>query len=407
MNDKNLRITSGIPPAGPRWELATAPATIPGMDPRQRALELAREVGFDLAGVAPLAPPPDAARFDAWLDAGRHAGLDYLERNRDRIADPRALDPRGKSLLVVGLAHSRAPVALADGARVARYAAGRDYHNVVGRMLRKLARRLREDAGLRAGRGVVDAGPVLERSHAAAAGVGFPSKATNLLHPRFGPWFFLGELILEDELEPTPTPPAGSCGTCTACLDACPTDAFDAPGVLDARRCISYHTIENRGEVPRELRASFGEWLFGCDVCSEVCPWGHDAPDLAERFGVHDEVAGGSAVRWLELDEGTFAERFVGSPLKRPRRAGLARNAAIVLGNRPTAAGREVLLRALSFDPSPLVRETAGWALARAADAAPSAAAAARARDGLARAATADPDDDVRAAHARSLEGSP
>ncbi len=377
------------------------------MPPTARALELAREVGFDLAGVAPLQPPPDAERFDAWLAAGRHADLEYLARNRDRIVDPRRILPEGRSLLVVGLAHSRAPVALADGTRVARYAGGRDYHNVMGRMLRKLARRLRDEGLVGKQRAIVDAGPILERSHAAAAGLGFASKAANLLHPRFGPWFFLAELLLETELEPTSTPPHGSCGTCTACLDACPTDAFDAPGVLDATRCISYHTIENRGDVPRELRAAFGDWIFGCDVCSEVCPWGHDAPDLAERFGLHDAVAEGTAVRWLELDDAQFAERFVGSPVKRPRRAGLARNAAIVLGNRPSAAGREVLLHALSFDPSPVVRETAGWALARAQEreAPPSEQQRARLRDGLATAAREDPDPDVRAGHARSLEG--
>ena len=323
------------------------------MTTTERVLDLAREAGFDLAGVAPFGAPPDAGRFEEWLGAGHHAGMEYLERNRDRIVDPARTFPGGRSLLVLGLGHSRPAGGLSDGARVARYAAGRDYHNVIGRMLRKLSRRLREEGLVGAQRAIVDAGPLLERSHARAAGLGFASKATNLLHPRFGPWFFLAELLLEEELEPTRTPPAGSCGTCTACLDACPTAAFTSPGVLDATRCISYHTIENRGAIPRALRASFGDWIFGCDVCSEVCPWGHDAPDLAERFGLHAAVAEGSAVRWLELEPEAFGEHFRGSPLKRPRREGLARNAAIVLGNRPTRAGREVLLRALSFDPSP------------------------------------------------------
>jgi len=334
-------------------------------------LELAREAGFDLAGIAPLGPPPDGERFAAWLDRGDHADMAWLERNRERIRDPRALlGGRPGSLLVVGLSHARAGAALADGARVARYAAGRDYHNVMGGMLRKLRNRLLA-AGVLADtdptRRIVDAGPLLERSHAARAGLGFLSKAANLLHPDFGPWFFLGELVLPIELEPTSSPPAGSCGTCTACLDACPTGAIVEPGRVDARRCISYHTIENRGRIPRELRPDHGAWVFGCDVCSEVCPWGSEAEPTA-RFGDHAALREGSLVRWLELrDEAEFRARFEGSPLSRAGRAGLARNAAIVLGNgEPSDEGRGVLLRALRDDPSPIVRETAAWALARA-----------------------------------------
>ena len=191
-----------------------APFGAPMSTPAETALEVARRVGFDLAGLAPLRPPRDAGRFEQWLSAGHHADMDWLERNRDRITDPRALlGGRSGTMLVVGLAHARAAVELPGGGRVARYAAGRDYHNVLGRLLRKLRRGLIE-AGLLAEsdrtRSVVDAGPVLERSHAAEAGLGFPSKAANLLHPRFGPWFFLGEILIPTELEPTGAPPAGS-----------------------------------------------------------------------------------------------------------------------------------------------------------------------------------------------------
>lgn len=332
-----------------------------------RVLECARELGFDLAGVAPLRPPRDAARFDAWLASGRHAGLEYLERNRARIVDPRAVLPAGKSILVVGLAHSRAAVELAGGGRMARYAAGRDYHNVVGKLLRKLRHRLIAAGLVQSGaptRGIVDAGPLLERSHAAEAGLGFASKAANLLHPRFGPWFFLAELLLDVELEPTTEPPAGSCGTCTACIDACPTNAIVEPGVVDARRCISFHTIESRGSVPHELRESIGPWAFGCDVCSEVCPWGRAAPDTSSSFGSHDMAAKSTLVQWLSYrDPQAWSRAFEGSPLKRPGRAGLARNAAIALGNVPSEAGQVALLHALSFDPAALVRESAAWAL--------------------------------------------
>lgn len=346
--------------------------------PGARAIALALELGFDLAGLAPLRPPQDAARFRAWLAAGHQAGMTWLERNADRILDPARILARGHedgdaelpagSLLVVGLGHHRAPVALPGGGRVARYAAGRDYHNKLGKLLRKLARRLTE-AGL-AGRtrAIVDAGPLLERSHAAEAGLGFRSKAANLLHPEHGPWFFLGELLLDVDLtvgrDPS-TPPPGSCGTCTACLDACPTAAIPEPGVIDSARCISYHTIESREPVPRALRQAFGDWVFGCDVCSEVCPWGSHAPDRSEDWGTHARVQEDSLLTWLAQPQEGFADRFEGSPLKRPGRDGLARNAAIALGNRPVEGGRPALLRALG-DPAALVREASGWALARA-----------------------------------------
>lgn len=336
-----------------------------GSIPAREVLERALELGFDLAGIAPLAPPRGAERFRSWLAAGHHADMDWLAATAERILDPRLSLPEGKSLLVVGLGHARAPVELADGARVARYAAGRDYHNVLGKKLRRLAGALRAQGWLGEWKKVVDAGPLLERSHAAEAGLGFESKAANLLHPRHGPWFFLGELLVDVELEPTPTPPPGSCGTCTACLDACPTTAIVAPGVVDARLCLSYHTIENRGPIPHALRPALGPWVFGCDVCSEVCPWGRSAPDASARLGTLAALEQGTLARWLGLDAGAFEREFQGSPLRRPGRAGLLRNAALVLGNRPSEAGRAALLRALE-DGEPLVRAASAWALARA-----------------------------------------
>jgi epoxyqueuosine reductase len=342
-----------------------APAQDGGVSRESEILELAREIGFDLAGIAPLRPPKDATRFAEWLDSGHHASMEYLRRNQQRIEDPRRILPEGRSILVVGLAHSRAAVEVPGGGRVARYAAGRDYHNVMRRMLRKLRARLRDAGVVGRDRLIVDAGPLLERSHAAECGVGFESKAANLLHPRFGPWFFLGELLLSCELTPTDSPPAGSCGTCTACIDACPTQAIVEPGRVDARRCISYLTIENRGIVAPELRSQVGGWAFGCDVCSEVCPWAHRAGDFAQRFGTSSAIAEHGLVEWLDAGE-KLTEVVAGSPLRRPGRAGLARNAAIALGNVPSDAGRHALLRALSFDPAPLVREAAAWSLARA-----------------------------------------
>jgi epoxyqueuosine reductase len=324
-------------------------------------LQMALEAGFDMAGITPLGPPRAAERFRSWLRAGHHADMNWLVENEERILDPRLSLEGGKSLLVVGLAHSRAPCSLPGGGRVARYAAGRDYHNVLGRKLRRLAGALRARGLLGQWRKVVDAGPLLERSHGAEAGLGFESKAANLLAPRFGPWFFLGELLVDRELEPT-VPSPGSCGTCRACLSACPTQAIVEPGVVDARRCLSYHTIENRGAIPQRLRAALGEWIFGCDVCSEVCPLGAEAPDLGSRFGLHPALARSSIAGWLTLGPAEFRAQFAGSPLQRPGRDGLLRNVALVLGNRPSEEGRRALTMALE-DPSPRVREAAFSAL--------------------------------------------
>jgi len=343
---------------------------------REAVLEHARTIGFDLVGLAPFGPPPDAERFASWLDRGRHGSMGYLERARSVTLDPRSQWPEGKTLLVVGLGHSRDAIELAGGGRIARYAAGRDYHNVAGKMLQRLRRVLVKEGLAAPGSAFVDATPILERSHAAAAGIGTPSKAANLLEPGFGPWFFLGELILDIDLEPTEHGPrVASCGSCTACIDACPTAAIVAPGEVDARRCISYATIEHRGLVSHELRERTEGWAFGCDVCSEVCPWGSRAPDLAARFGTRPEFSedapeGAVLVAMLRDEDGDgperdarHAERWRGSPLRRPRREGLARNAAIALGTRPTERGRDGLIDALEGDRSAVVRAAAAWAL--------------------------------------------
>lgn len=334
-------------------------------------------MGFDLVGIAPFGPPPDARRFAEWIDEKRHGSMGYLERGRAATLDPRSQWPEGKSLLVVGLGHSRPALHLPGGGRIARYAAGRDYHNVISKMLGRLRRALLREGLASPGSGFVDATPLLERSHAAEGGLGAPSKAANLLDVRLGPWFFLGELILDLDLSPTPAPSRlPSCGTCTACIDACPTGAILEPGKVDATRCISYHTIEHRGLVSHDLRSQAGEWAFGCDICSEVCPWGSKAPDLSGRFGTHPSFEEGASPEGTlvdllvtgaeESDDTGHRERWRGSPLRRPGREGLARNAAIVLGNRPTGAGLDALVTSLERDPSPTVRAAAAWALTAA-----------------------------------------
>jgi len=305
----------------------------------------------------------------------------YLEKGREATVHPDRAWPEGKSLLMLGMGHSRPSIDLPGGGRIARYAAGRDYHNVIQKRLRKLRKRLQADGLAAPGPGFVDATPLLERSHAASAGIGFASKAANLLHPRFGPWFFLAELILDVELAPTGDQgPAGSCGTCTACIDACPTQAIVAPGEVDARLCISYATIEHKGLVDHELREKTGGWAFGCDVCSEVCPWGSKAPNLAERFGVRRELEEESAnhppgealARMLEADllaPEVSAERhretYAGSPLRRAGAQGLARNAAIALGGTPGERGLDALKIAVAAAATPMVRAAAAWGLIR------------------------------------------
>ncbi len=376
--------------------------TIAGMDRTEIARQAALEEGFDLVGTAPLRPPRAADRFESWLAQGFQAGMGWLERQRERILDPRRILPEGKSLLVLGWGHRRSPVELEGGGRVARYAAGRDYHNAVGRKLRKLVRRLRGLGLVEHARTIVDAGPLLERSHAAEAGLGFESKAANLLHPVYGPWFFLSEVLVDADLGPSDaaSPPVGSCGTCTACLVACPTGAIREPGLVDAGLCISYQTIENRGSIPHELRSSLGGWAFGCDVCSEVCPWGETGEEGAERLGTHARVAEGTLVDWLRTPEESFAGEFQGSPLQRPRRAGLARNAALALAHAPSDRGLAALRSALEDDPSPMVREAAGWALASAHSEDRGV------RESIGRARMRAPDGEERSGLSRTLEES-
>ncbi|MCA9001402.1 MAG: tRNA epoxyqueuosine(34) reductase QueG [Planctomycetes bacterium] len=327
---------------------------------------MAQEAGFDLVGLTPLTRPPHASHFETWLTAGRHGTMEYLERNRERIVEPPLVAPGGKTLLMLGLGHSRPEMERPDGAKIARYALGRDYHNLMGKRLRSLAKRLVAEGLAGAALARVDAVPLLERSHAEAAGLGYSSKACNLLHPQFGPWFFLGELILDVELAPTPAGPNISCGTCTACIDACPTGALVGPGELDARKCISYQTIEHRGAIPHGMREGIDSWLFGCDICSQVCPWGHKAPNLSDRFGTHQGLERHDLLSLVDpgLAGEQLDEDLLGSPMRRAKPEGLARNAAIVLGNRPVDGGREALLKTLEEHPSAFVREAAAWSLA-------------------------------------------
>jgi epoxyqueuosine reductase len=317
---------------------ANGPAGVgPPLTREARIKAQALGLGFDLAGIARLGPAETAEAFDRWLAAGHHGEMDYLARGAALRRDTTRPEPGMVSAVVVALDYGgRQP----DGP-IARYARGEDYHRVMWDRLDSLLGVVREEHGAAVrGRAYVDTGPILERDLARRAGLGWFGKNTMLLHPKLGSYFFLGALFLDLALEPDAPFAEEHCGTCTRCLDACPTGAFPAPGVLDARRCISYLTIELRGPVPPEWHAAIGEHLYGCDVCQEVCPWNEKfarTPPAEGPLAPRADRLAPDPAEWIAMDDATYRARFGGSAMTRAKRAGLARNAAIVLANR---AGR-------------------------------------------------------------------
>jgi epoxyqueuosine reductase len=325
-----------------------------------RVKEAGRRLGFDLVAVGPAGRPDHAAAFEDWLDAGHAGTMAYLERSREKRVDPGRVLPGVRSAVACALGYFQG--AIAEGpSGIARYAWGDDYHAVMEPRLQALADTIAGLAPGTAARAYVDTGPLLERDLAARAGLGWIGKNTMLLHPDLGSFFFIGTVLTTAELEPD-APLPDRCGTCTRCLDACPTGAFVDPYVLDSSRCIAYLTIEHRGPIPAELRPAVGRWTFGCDVCQDVCPWNRRAPVTSEAsFGPrrHPPLA-----ELLLLDDAAYRDGFRGSPLKRARREGLARNAAVALGNGATADDVPALTRALGHG-HPTVRGHAAWALGR------------------------------------------
>ncbi len=339
-----------------------------------RIKQAALESGFDFAAVAPFAPPGGAGDLDHYLARGYAAGMPWLARDPERRKDPRLLWPEGRSILVVGINYRQQPLppeTLADPSRgrIASYAWGRDYHDILLPRLRALGGEIDRIAGRRvAGRAYVDTGPLLEKPIAAAAHAGFLGKNTLLIRPRFGSFHFLGELLLALELPVDPPPRVESgCGDCALCEAACPTGALEEAYRLNAPRCISYLTIEHRGPIPRELRPKMGNWIFGCDACQTCCPYNaHPAGTTREEAlrPTDPEQAAPKLLELIALDEEGFRARFRGSAVKRVKRSGLLRNVAVALGNWGGEAGVEPLGRALD-DPEPLVRGHAAWALGR------------------------------------------
>lgn len=364
-----------------------------------RLKDQAHALGFDLVGIAPAAPADGFDRLRDWLARGFAGEMDYLNRHQEAHRHPMSILPEVRCVVMVAMNYKKAEdgeergregkvenkekssseLELPDqlpsilplspttrrplSGRVARYAQGDDYHDVLRARLKQLLTWLQTQAPGCRGRAVVDTAPLLERDFARRAGLGWFGKNTMLLNKRLGSYFFLGALLLDGELTPDPPNLPNHCGTCTACLDACPTQAFVAPGTLDARRCVSYLTIELKGAVPEELRPGLGDWLFGCDVCQEVCPWNRKAPASTEpAFQPRADLETLDPIELLGLSEAAFRQYFQGTALTRPRRRGLLRNAAMVLGNRGDPTALPALTRALE-DAEPLVRDAARWAI--------------------------------------------
>ena len=336
-------------------------------DTKERIRAQAQRIGFQLCGFARVeSPAPHAEFLRQWLAEGNAAGMAYVERGLAKRLDPGLLLPGARSVVTVGYRYLPPPLPPVDWrqelrGRIAAYALGTDYHHTVEEKLRALAAfvaGLGEEVSVRP---YVDTGAVLEREWAAHGGVGWFGKNTNILHTDEGSYFFLGELLTNLDVEPDPPLP-DHCGTCTRCLDECPTGALRPGYVLDARLCISYWTIEHRGMIPAAMRPQLGNWIFGCDVCQEVCPWNEK---LARRDGTPDTAALLPYLPdLLRLDEDQFRGHFRGSPIRRAKRDGFIRNVVIALGNTGNPAAVSPLTEVLRHDPSPLVRAHAAWALA-------------------------------------------
>jgi epoxyqueuosine reductase len=335
------------------------------MDLKAELLFEAKRLGFDEAGVAMAGLADEEGHFLRWLGAGHHGELTYLARRVAERRDPRVLLPGARTVVVLSTAcwHERPEPGPGLRGKVARYAWGRDYHRVHKKRLRLLQKWLITRVKGARVYAEVDTGPVLEKVWAERAGLGWIGKNGNLVTRHRSSWCLLGAIVTDVELPPD-RPHPNLCGRCERCLRACPTGAIVSAGVVDARLCLSSHNIERRGPIPENLRSRLGRWLFGCDDCQEVCPWNRFATEAGDpAFAPRPEQAHPDLREILALDEAAFRERFLGTPLLRAGRAGLARTAAVVLGNLGDPAAIPALARSLATDPSPVVRGHAAWGL--------------------------------------------
>ena len=337
-----------------------------GMDLAAAWKAEAHHLGFDLVGLTSAEPPGHLDVYRAWLDAGRHASMGYLagERALTRRSDLRRILPACATVLAVGL---RYPPPTRDGP-IAAYAMAQDYHDAIPARLRTLVEWLEQRVGRSLPHRIyTDTGPLLERELGQRAGLGWIGKNTCLIHPRLGSYFLLGEILLTLSLPPDPPMVEDRCGRCTRCLEACPTGCIRPDRTLDAARCLSYLTIEMRGDIPLPLRAAVGPWLFGCDVCQRVCPWNERfaAPPEPAAWPRRPDLERLTARDFLDADPLQLRAWMRGTPLERPRRGGLLRNAAVVAGNSGDRSLAAPLARQLTEDPEPSLRAHAAWALGR------------------------------------------
>ena len=337
--------------------------TDPATDMKARLVSFAREVGFDSCRVAGCETPAHAKEFGRWLSDQAHGEMNYMERGEEKRRDPQKVLPGARSIVVVALNYFQggaAHRAAATAGKIARYAWGDDYHDVTAAKLDKIDNFLREFGGEQ--KCYVDTGPILERDHAAQAGIGWHGKSTMLIDPRLGTWFFLAEILTTLDLPPDP-PQVARCGTCERCINACPTGAITAPHRLDARRCISYLTIELKGSIPLEFRPLIGNRIFGCDDCLDACPWNRFAKVSRESaFSAQRSTIGMALRDYLNLSDAEFRNLFRNSPIKRIKRRGFLRNVCVALGNVGDEADLPALEKAAA-DPEPLIAEHAAWAI--------------------------------------------
>jgi len=331
----------------------------------QAIKEKAYQLGFTLSGVTTPDPPPHYPTFEQWLAQGYHGTMNYLadERSRNRRADPKQILPECKSILVLATAYlSPSGRGQSKGeARIASYAQGADYHDVLPARMKELVQFIEEQVGGPIkNRYYTDTGPILERDLAQRAGIGWIGKNSCLINPKQGSYFFISEILLDLDLEPDLPFTTDHCGTCTRCITACPTDCILPNRTLDAMRCISYLTIELKDDIPLELRDKIGNWIFGCDICQIVCPWNRFAPQGDSVFDENRQPL--APTEELALSPRAFNGRFKRTPIQRAKRRGYLRNIAVALGNSGDMYHLRVLQNALN-DPEPMIREHAQWAI--------------------------------------------
>ena len=334
-------------------------------------------LGFDLVGVCPAVAPNGFGQFLQWLEAGYAGEMLYLEERKEAYRHPESVLPGVTSLVMLGMHYQTQVPAESEleskpgTGRIARYAWGAgDYHDVIHAKLKQLKKFVQSLDESLVVRGVVDTAPLLEREFAELAGIGWRAKNTLVINKHGGSWFFLAALLVNSELEYDDPIQTDHCGTCTACLDACPTDAFVQPHVLDATKCISYLTIEHRSPIPVELRPMMENWILGCDVCQEVCPWNRKSPlSQQPEFAPLEEHNPIELRSLFDLDDDQFRARFRKTPLWRPKRRGILRNAAIALGNFPSSDNVASLCKGLN-DGESLIRGASAWALGQHQDSA-------------------------------------